>query len=133
MSEPTEADTPTSGPAWQEAAADFVSARMELLALEAREAANRAARKAAFAVFAVGCGMLSWLCFVAGVIGWIAAAGGGLPWHFVALGAAAFHLLLAGIAVALLRRPAASSFPLSRAELSKDREWLRTFQEKPRP
>lgn len=83
-----------------------------------------AARKGALVALIVGCGMIAWMAAVAGLIGWIASAGPNVKWHFVALGAALFHLVLAGIAAAVLRRPAPPAFSLSKAELSKDREWL---------
>src|SRR5690606_21162507 len=127
----TESSASSPGPAWQEAAADFVAARVELLSLEARKAAAAAALKGALAAFAVSCAMIAWLLLVAGLVGWIAAAAG-WPWHFVALAAAVFHLALAGIAAVLLRRPGPPSFPLSRAELAKDHEWLRNLQDKPK-
>lgn len=130
MSPPIDPDDAQATP-WREAAAEFVSARLELFTLEAREASQRAARKAALLAFAAGCGVTFWLCFVAGVIGWIAASGH--PWHFVALACAAFHLVAAGIAVAVIRRPGPPSFPLSRAEFEKDRQWLSQTQETPKP
>lgn len=107
---------------WRESAVEFVSSRVELLSLEAKEAGKSVAVKAALAVFAVCCLLVAWLAVVAGLVGWIAAGTG--PWYFVALGAAAFHLLLAGIAAMILRRPAPPAFQHSKAELSKDREWL---------
>lgn len=109
-------------PSWRESAVEFVSSRVELLSLEAKEAGASVARKVVYAVFGVCCLMVAWLAGVAGLIGWIAVAGG--PWYFVALGAAAFHVLLAVIAVLLLRRPVPPAFTHSKAELSKDREWL---------
>jgi len=109
-------------PSWRESAVEFVSSRVELFSLEAKEAGKSAAIKVAFAVFAACCLLVAWLVAVAGLIGWIASGTG--SWYFVALGAAAFHLLLAGIAAMLLRRPAPPAFQHSKAELSKDREWL---------
>lgn len=112
---------------------EFVSARMELVALEAREAGVAAARKGVVAAFVAGCAMTAWLTGMAGLIGWVATSGNGIAWHWVALAAALLHLILAGIAVAVLRRPAPPAFPLVRAELSKDREWLLNLKDKPRP
>jgi uncharacterized membrane protein YqjE len=109
-------------PSWRESAVEFVSARVELLSLEAKEAGKVAAFKIALIVFAVCCLLVAWLVAVAGLVGWIASGTG--PWYFVALGAAAFHILLAGIAAMILRRPAPPAFQNSKAELSKDREWL---------
>lgn len=131
MSPPIDPDDAAEATTWREAAAEFVSARLELFALEAKEASQGAARKAALTAFAAGCAATFWLCLVAGVIGWIAAAGH--AWHFVALAVAAFHLVAAFVAVVVLRRPGPPSFPLSRAELEKDRQWLSQTQETPKP
>lgn len=115
---------------WRESAVDFVSARMELLAIEAREAGQQAARRGVMAAVIAGCAMIAWLAAVAGGIGWVAAAGE-LPWHFAALGAAVLHLLVAGIVAAIMRRPAPPAFPISKSELLKDREWLLNLKDKP--
>jgi uncharacterized membrane protein YqjE len=113
-------------------AVEFVSARLELLSLEAQEAGKAAARKGALVGLIVGCAMIAWMALVAGLIGWIATAGDGVKWHFVAIGAAIFHLLLAGVAAAVLRRPSAASFPLTKSELLKDREWLLNLKDRPK-
>jgi uncharacterized membrane protein YqjE len=109
-------------PSWRESAVEFISTRVELLSLEAKEAGKVAAVKVALIAFASCCLLVAWLVAVAGLIGWIASGTG--RWYFVALGAAAFHLLLAGIAALILRRPVPPPFPHFKAELSKDREWL---------
>lgn len=130
----TEVPAPESSaaPSWRESAVEFVAARAELIALEAREAGRAAARRAVLLAFIGGCALTAWLTGMAGLIGWVATAGGGLPWHWVALAAALLHLLLAGIAVLVLRRPAAPAFPISRAELSKDRQWLLNLKDEPK-
>jgi hypothetical protein len=118
-------------PSWRESAVEFVSARMELVALEAREAGRAAARRGVILAFIGGCAMTAWLTGMAGLIGWVATSGAGIAWHWVALAAAALHLLLAGIAAMVLRRPASPAFPIARAELLKDREWLLNLKDKP--
>ena len=121
---------PPAAASWRESAVEFVSARMELLALEAREAGRHAARRGVLAGIIAGCAMTAWLAGVAGLIGWVAAAGK-LPWHFAALGAAVLHLLVAGLVVFALRRPAPPAFPISTAELLQDREWLLHLKDTP--
>ncbi|MEK7952492.1 phage holin family protein [Luteolibacter soli] len=112
-------------------AVEFVSARVELAALEAREAGKHAARSGVMVAIIAGCAMTAWLAGVAGLIGWVAAAGK-IPWHFAALGAAVLHLIVAGIIVAMLRRPSPPMFSISKAELLKDREWLLNLKDKPK-
>ncbi len=130
MTEGPAPERPTA-PSWRESVVEFVSARMELVALEAREAGRVAARRGVLLAFIGGCAMTAWLTGMAGLIGWIATSGHGIAWHWVALAAAALHLALAFIAVLILRRPAPPSFPIARAELSKDREWLLNLKDKP--
>jgi uncharacterized membrane protein YqjE len=125
------APQPHATSSWRESAVEFVSARIELVALEAREAGIATARKGVLLAFIAGCAMTAWLTGMAGLIGWVATSGNGIAWHWVALAAAVLHLILAGIAVAVLRRPAPPAFPLARAELSKDREWLLNLKDKP--
>lgn len=115
---------------WSSSASEFVSARIELLSLEAREAGKATARRGVLAGVIVGCAVAAWITGLAGLIGWIAAAGG-FPWYFVALGAAVVHLVIAGIVGIVLRRPSPPAFPLTKAELSKDREWLQNLKKKP--
>jgi hypothetical protein len=129
MSDAPESEARTAS-SWRESAVEFVSARMELLALEAREAGQMAARRGVMAAVIAGCAMTAWLTGVAGLIGWIAAAGK-FPWHFAALGAAVLHAVVAGFIVLALRKPAPPAFPLSKAELLKDREWLIHLKDKP--
>jgi uncharacterized membrane protein YqjE len=129
MSRPT---VPESRPDWKEAAADFVAARLELLALEAQDAGRIAVRKGICAGIAAGCAVLIWLLVVTGLIGWISAISG-MAWYGVTFFAALAHGIIAGIAVAILRRPSgAAVFPLTRNELAKDREWLRTLKDHPK-
>ncbi|WP_367874622.1 phage holin family protein [Luteolibacter sp. Populi] len=121
MSESPEAETPVP-PNWRESALEFVAARLELASLEAKEAGKYAALRAALVLVIGFCAVVAWLAIVAGLVGWIAS--NGVAWYFIALGAAFLHLLVAGIAVAILRRPVPPAFPHTKAELSKDREWL---------
>lgn len=121
-----------TAPTWRESIVEFVSARMELVALEAREAGRVAARRGVLLAFIGGCAMTAWLTGMAGLIGWIATSGQGIAWHWVALAAALLHLALAFIAVMVLRRPAPPAFPIARAELLKDREWLLHLKEQPK-
>lgn len=131
MTDGPEPEHPQASP-WQNAAADLVSARLQLLSLEAKEAGRIAAIKGALAAVTVMAMALAWLCVLAGGIGWIAAATS-TPWHFVTLGAAGVHLLVVLIAVLALRRPVPPTFPLTRNELAKDREWIATLQQPRKP
>ena len=127
----SDAPEPEARPAssLRHSAVEFVSARVELLALEAREAGQYAAKRGIMVGVIAGCAMTAWLAGVAGLIGLVAAVGK-FPWHYAALGAALLHLIVAGIVVALLRRPSSPMFSISKAELLKDREWLLNLKNK---
>ena len=116
-------------PSWREAAVEFVSARVELIAFEAKEAKKHAAGKAALVVIILGSAAVAYLTVLTGLIGWIASTG--VPWYFVTLGAALLHLILAGIAVGMLKRPLPPAFTHTKAELAKDREWLINKEKNP--
>lgn len=129
MSEPSE-EPGRDG--WGAAASEFINARLDLIRLEAREAGRSAARRAAVAVVAIAAMIAGWFVFVAGIIGWVSTVNG-WPWFWVTLGTAGVHFLVAVICLAALRRPSPPGFPITRSELSKDREWLRSLKNPPTP
>ena len=116
---------------WMAAASSFVSSRIELIKLEARDAGQAALKQGLLLAVIIGCAFFVWILGVVGLIGWISDSQS-WPWYVVTLGAAGLHLLVAIIAGVLLRKPAAPSFPLTRAELSKDQAWLETLKNDPK-
>lgn len=119
-------------PSLRKSAVEFVTARLELVALEARDAGRMAARRGLLLAFIAGCAMTAWLAGIAGLIGGIAASRLAIPWHLAALGVAVLHLLIAGVAAMVLRRPTPPAFPHARDELAKDREWLLNLKDRPK-
>jgi uncharacterized membrane protein YqjE len=121
---------PDDSPAtWGAMAAEFVSARLALVRLEARAAREVAARRFASLLLLLLCGALTWILGMVGLIGWIAAI---CPWNWwqVTLATAGIHALGAVLAGLALRRPAPPVFPLTRAELANDQQWLETLKRK---
>ena len=134
MSDQTPEPPPHQAPqeeGWGAAASNFVNSRIELVKLEAREAGQVAVKRGALVAIILGCAFFVWLLGVAGLIGWIADSQS-WPWYAVTLVMAGLHLLAAIIAVVLLKKPAEPSFPLTRAELSKDQAWLETLKKDPK-
>lgn len=134
----SEAPEPTkeTGPGdagWVAAASNFVTARLDLIKLESRDAGKIAGKRLALVIFIVGAALFSWLIGMAGLIGWIAAAQPDWPWYFVTLGIALLHLLAAVAALMALKKPSPPSFPLTRGELSKDQAWLESLKNDPKP
>lgn len=128
--EPPSPQAPTEE-GWKAAASNFVTARLDLIKIEARDASQIAVKRGVLLGVIVGCAALVWLLGVAGLIGWISASQS-WPWYAVTLVAAGLHLLVAFIAGLLLKKPAAPSFPLTRAEFSKDQAWLETLKNDPK-
>ncbi len=124
MSEPPQ--EPASA-GWKATLAEFVDARLDLIRLEARDAGREAARRAAIVIVITGASLAAWFMGIAGLIGWIAGATG-WPWYFVALGGTALHFLIAVIGALFLKK-GTTLFPITRSELSKDREWLQTIKD----
>jgi uncharacterized membrane protein YqjE len=116
---------------WKAMAAEFVDSRLELIRLEAQGAGRDAALRVALIAIIVSCASLTWLLLLAGLIGWIASLQDALSWYALTFIAALLHLLVAIAAVIRLRQPGATSFPLTRNEFAKDREWLQRLKSNP--
>lgn len=134
---PPSADGPATETAGglKSALSGFIAARKELLAIEAKEAAGFAAKKATLAVVLALCGFFVWCLVLVAVTG-IAAPladsliSGGVDWLpgwcAVLLALALLHALAALVCVLLLRKkPADPLFALSRRELENDKQWLK--------
>ncbi len=119
----------TSAPprGFKEAASEFVSARLKLIALEAQSAGKAVIRKLVCAVVAILCALFIWVGSVVGLIGWVTSLSG-LPWFGVTFLAVLAHLLVAGICAWVMTKAGSPYFPHTRNELSKDREWLKTLK-----
>lgn len=112
---------------WREAVADLLSARVELIRLEAKQAAAQGARKAVIVAILAIAAAFTWALVLAGGIPLVSEASG-IRWPLIALAAAGLHLLLALLMIAQLRRPGSPSFPITRDEFQRDREWFKHLQ-----
>jgi len=129
------ANTPDPSPppnGWLEALAAWVQSRLELIQIESREASRLALRKGILAGALAATAFFIWALLVAGGIGWVSAylerTGHPWGWPVVTFAFAGLHVLLAGGLLLALRRPNPPSFPITRIEFEKDREWLKTLQ-----
>lgn len=121
-----ELDSPST---WAEALMALIAARVALIQIEARVSATAGLKRLLSAVAAILCIFFAWILLVAGGIGTISALSG-WSWHWLALAAAGIHLLGAVILVKRLKQPTEPSFPITRAEFQKDREWIENIQNK---
>jgi uncharacterized membrane protein YqjE len=111
---------------WREALLSLIASRVELIQLESKEAATHGARRAALMIAAVICVFFTWSLLLAGGIAAISRSTG-WPWYWTAMAAAAVHLLLAVILARSAKSTESPSFPYTRAEFKKDREWIENF------
>lgn len=134
MSEDAPESPPHQNPqneGWAAAATTFITARIELLKYEAREASQEALKRGALLAIILFSALFFWCLLTVGLIGWISSSQD-WPWHRVTLIFAGLYLLLAIIAGLRLKKPATPPFPLTRAELSKDQAWLETLKNDPK-
>jgi uncharacterized membrane protein YqjE len=115
---------------WIDAIITLVASRVALVEIEARSSARRATLRLVQVVAAAVCLVFAWLLFVVGGVGALAMATG-WTWHWLAIAAALMHLIAALALLNRLKSPASEpSFPLTRAEFKKDRQWLENLKAK---
>lgn len=126
---PAEAAVPHPSPCpdWRTALTTLIAARVALIEMESKDLVQELSRRLIWLILAVGCGVFAWLLILAGGIS-LASEASGLSWNKLAIGAALIHLV-AAILFTRLAKPASSrTYPVTRAEFSKDREWIENFQ-----
>ena len=124
-SDPTPVPTPAAG--WRQALALWFDSRLEIIRIEATEARRSAASRASTAAAFAACTLLGWSLLLAAAIGWLPTVTP-LTWPATAAILAAIHLAAALLLLRSLRRPQPPSFPVTRQEFQKDREWLSSLQ-----
>jgi uncharacterized membrane protein YqjE len=123
-----EASLPTN---WREALMTLIAARVALIQLESKDAARDTAKRAACIIALILCAFFTWALLLASGIAALARICH-WPWYGIAFIAAAFHLIAAILLTRAAKSPAASAFPVTRAEFNKDREWIENFQKTPK-
>ena len=113
---------------------DFISARVELASIEAKEAAAFAASKASHGIILAVCAFFTWSLFLGGLTGlltpvasrWLEGKIDALPgWAAVLFALAILHGLGALIFLGQLKKkPSTPLFELSRKEIEHDKQWL---------
>ena len=111
---------------WREALMTLIASRVTLVQLESKDATQEIGRRLSLIIAAIVCGVFSWALLIAGIIALISRTMH-WPWFEVAITAGVLHLLL-GLLLGVLAKPSAQpSFPITRAEFQKDREWIENF------
>lgn len=109
---------------WTAALAALVSARIELLRHESRDAARHWGKSASLFAVAALAAFVGWLALVAGGVAAVTALAG-WPWYLTTLAAAAIHFGVATACVLVALKTKPPTFPLTRNEFIQDREWLK--------
>ena len=109
------------------ALADFFESRFALAAQESKAAAVHVLILAGCLIFALLLCALGYIFLITGVVVGLAHLAG-ISWPWVALAAAAVHFIIAlALLVVARSRITKPVFPNTRAELKKDREWLKNL------
>lgn len=128
---PENNDGPMSRPKrpsnWREALLALIAARLTLIELESRDAGKQTARRISLISAAGGCALFAWALLLVGGISLISESAN-WPWDRVAISVAALHLLAAIALFRAAKTPTEPTFPVTRAEFKKDREWIEKFQ-----
>lgn len=108
---------------WVEAILSLIESRSAIISLEAKDALGNTLAKLVPLVVCVFCIFATWALVVVATIGGLASA---TPWKWyqIAFAMAALHLIIALIALIIAKKKKAASFPVTRSEFEKDREWL---------
>jgi uncharacterized membrane protein YqjE len=109
------------------ALASFFESRFALVAEESKAAAVQVLILAGCVIFAVLLCALGYIFLITGVVVGLAHLAG-ISWPWIALAAAAVHFIIALALVVVARtRITKPLFSETRAELNKDREWLKNL------
>ena len=109
------------------ALAEFFESRFALVAQESKAAAVQLLILAGCLIFALLLCAVGYVFFITGVVVGLAHLAG-ISWPWVAAAAAAVHFIIALVLILVARsRITKPVFPNTRAELKKDREWLKNL------
>jgi uncharacterized membrane protein YqjE len=109
------------------ALADFLESRFALVAQESKAATVQLLILAGCLIFALLLCALGYIFLITGVVAGLAHLAG-ISWPWIALAAAIVHFIIAlALLVVARSRITKPVFPNTRAELKKDREWLKNL------
>jgi uncharacterized membrane protein YqjE len=108
---------------WVEALLTLAFSRAEIIRIEAKAASRGAMNRLALLLVGIFALFAAWALALAASIGAIAASSS-WEWYHVAFASAGAHVFIGAIFLLVLRARNSESFPVTRAEFQKDREWL---------
>ncbi|MEY3896637.1 MAG: hypothetical protein RLZZ214_2157 [Verrucomicrobiota bacterium] len=104
----------------------LVAARLALIELESKDAAQAAGRRTALIGAACACVFFTWALLLAAGVSLISRTSG-WPWDWISIGLATLHLLVGIVLAQSAKSSGNPAFPVTRAEFKKDREWIENF------
>jgi uncharacterized membrane protein YqjE len=116
---------------WKEAIPSLITSRLEIFKFEAQDALGAVAKKLILLGVIIFCLIATWVLLTAGLVGLISAHFN-CAWYFSAFSISGVHLLIALIMLLIVKGSKKSeSFPVTREEFEKDREWLNQLKNRP--
>ena len=112
---------------WRQAIMTLIASRFAIIELESKELTKETIRRISMVLFTCFFALFAWALFLVSGISLVSDFTR-LPWNEIALGAAIIHLLGALIFSRLAKPTQPTSFPVTRSEFKKDREWIENFE-----
>jgi uncharacterized membrane protein YqjE len=111
----------------------FIESRIGLFATESKSALVQLLTLIVCVVTALIFFVMGYIFLIASAVVWLAGIAG-VSWWWIALAGTCVHFLLAIILLLIAKaRMAEPLFPITTAELEKDRQWLKNLDAKSRP
>ena len=114
---------------WKEAFSVLISSKIGIFKAEAKEVAAVAIVKIVLLSVAAFFLLIAWMLVNAAVVG-VIAQNTPWEWYHALFGLAGGHCLVALVLFLIARTKSADPFPVTRAELEKDREWLENLKKR---
>lgn len=109
---------------WQDAIPSLIASRLGIFRIEAQDALDVTIRKLIGIGMALFCLFATWSLLTAGLIG-VMGHHFNCPWYLAAFFLGGFYLLISLMILLIIKRTKKiESFPVTRAEFEKDRQWL---------
>jgi uncharacterized membrane protein YqjE len=105
----------------------LLESRAAIVSIEVREAISSGLAKGLLLIAALLGVIGAWALAIAGAISGLSSATGWV-WFHIAFAAAGVHILIAAAALLIAKSWKTETFPVTRAEFEKDREWLKRLR-----
>lgn len=109
---------------WKDAIPSLIASRFGIIRIESKDAIEIAVRKLILLSVALFCLFATWGLLTAGLIG-VVSEHFKCPWYFSAFSVGGVYLLISLVVLVIIKKSKKTeTFPITRAEFEKDRQWL---------